>query len=140
MYRCQYRLSWSLNSKPQSQMKTWLVYGCYIAPAAYHARPGSPSSPGGQPASLQFQLATLLALLSALPARVQRCAVVLEPTWQRLTPALVRLLGSPTTERVSSHEQAGAERAGGGGERGRGSGGSDQQPSLPAAHARLVCR
>ncbi|XP_037082192.1 brefeldin A-inhibited guanine nucleotide-exchange protein 3-like [Pollicipes pollicipes] len=61
-----------------------------------------PASPSGHPASLQFHLSTLLALLSALPVRVQRCAGVLEQTWRQLTPALVRLLGSPTSERVGA--------------------------------------
>ena len=94
----------------------------------------SPSaSPGAS--GLQLHLSTLLALLTALPARVQRCPALLEQTWRHLTPALVRLLGSPTTERVSSHPGT-AEQP----ELGRGSGGLDQQPSLPPADARIIFR
>ena len=88
-------------------------------------------SPGA--AGLQLHLSTLLALLSALPVRVQRCPGLLEQTWRHLTPALVCLLGSPTTERVSSHPAPEPEL-------GRGSGGLDQQPSLPPADARVIFR
>ena len=70
-------------------------------------------------AGLQLHLSTLLALLSALPARVSACPALLEQTWRHLTPSLVRLLGSPTAAAES--------------EPGRGSG-------LPPADARLVFR
>ncbi|XP_043191438.1 brefeldin A-inhibited guanine nucleotide-exchange protein 3-like [Amphibalanus amphitrite] len=84
-------------------------------------------------AGLQLLLSTLNALLTALPAaRAHQCAPLLEQTWRHLTPALVCLLGSPTTERVGSHGPAGESQLA------RGSGGLTQQPSLPAAEARTI--